>query len=221
MGPSFLVSFALIACILGQGMSGDGDASHAKDMVKIHALLADSTKVKRTTAQIPGGIVSKTTSNDPRIVKLIQEHTASMATRLKNGKPIREWDPLFASIFENHSKIHFEFTVIKNGVTVRETSTDSKVVELIRAHASAVSGFVREGLGGMHEEHAVPKVLRARSLRFLGRGDGIKTCPVTGEPVNKSLSAVIGNRTVYFCCPACIDIVKRDPASYLAPATKN
>lgn len=50
---------------------------------------------------------------------------------------------------------------------------------------------------------------------FLGKGDGVATCPVTGEPVDKSVKAEIAGRTVLFCCAGCIDTVKKNPAAYL------
>jgi YHS domain-containing protein len=51
--------------------------------------------------------------------------------------------------------------------------------------------------------------------QFLGKGDGIKTCPVTGEPISEEIKAEINGRTVYACCPDCLDTVKKDPDLYL------
>jgi YHS domain-containing protein len=51
--------------------------------------------------------------------------------------------------------------------------------------------------------------------KFLGKGDGIETCPVTGEPVSKEIKAEINGRTIYACCPDCLDTVKKDPDLYL------
>jgi YHS domain-containing protein len=50
---------------------------------------------------------------------------------------------------------------------------------------------------------------------FLGKGDGVETCPVTGTPVDKSVKAEINGKTVYFCCAGCVDTVKKNPAAYL------
>jgi len=55
---------------------------------------------------------------------------------------------------------------------------------------------------------------------FLGKGDGIETCPVTGEPVNKSLKGEANGQTFYVCCEGCIDTVKKDPDAYLKKAAK-
>jgi YHS domain-containing protein len=50
---------------------------------------------------------------------------------------------------------------------------------------------------------------------FLGKGDGIETCPVTGEPVNKDFKAEFNGKTVYVCCPSCLDTIKQNPDLYL------
>lgn len=56
--------------------------------------------------------------------------------------------------------------------------------------------------------------------KFLGKGDGIDTCPVTGEAVNKTLKAEVNGRTFYVCCEGCIDTVKKSPDLYLKPEKK-
>jgi YHS domain-containing protein len=60
-----------------------------------------------------------------------------------------------------------------------------------------------------HEAHT------AGDGKFLGKGDGIETCPVTGEAISKDVKAVINGRTVYACCPGCIEKVKQHPDLYL------
>jgi YHS domain-containing protein len=55
---------------------------------------------------------------------------------------------------------------------------------------------------------------------FLGKGDGIETCPVTGEPVNKSLKHEVNGQTFYVCCDGCAETVKNNPAAYLKKADK-
>jgi YHS domain-containing protein len=51
---------------------------------------------------------------------------------------------------------------------------------------------------------------------FEGRGDGIKTCPVTGEPIqDRHYQIEFGGRTVYFCCKGCLQRAKQVPARYL------
>lgn len=40
-------------------------------------------------------------------------------------------------------------------------------------------------------------------------------CPVQGGKINKDLYIDYQGQRVYFCCPACIDIFKKDPEKYL------
>jgi len=57
-----------------------------------------------------------------------------------------------------------------------------------------------------------------KETTFLGKGDGIDTCPVTGEPVDKDFKAEVDGQTFYVCCPGCIETVKKNPAAYLKKA---
>jgi YHS domain-containing protein len=54
--------------------------------------------------------------------------------------------------------------------------------------------------------------------KFLGKGDGVTTCPVTGEPINKNVNAQINGKTVYACCPDCLETVRKNPDLYLKKA---
>src|SRR5262249_20791057 len=56
--------------------------------------------------------------------------------------------------------------------------------------------------------------------KFLGKGDGIETCPVTGEPVDKNLKSEVNGQTFYVCCESCIETVKKNPSAYLKKAEK-
>ena len=40
-------------------------------------------------------------------------------------------------------------------------------------------------------------------------------CPVQGGPINKELYTDYKGQRVYFCCPACINIFKKDPEKFL------
>lgn len=214
VGLAVLTTFAIPQ---GMGM-GPGNR---QDMQTIHALLAENKKVKRTVKDLPNGVETLTESKDKKTADLIKAHTLAMAKRVKTGAAFRHWDPLFAEIFANHKKIKMSVELTSNGVKVRETSDDPYAVRLIQWHAQAVNGFVKDGMAGMHKSHpAPPKGDVKPKPEFLGKGDGITTCPVTGEPVDKKVSVVINGRTVYFCCAGCIETVKKAPAKYLKPPKK-
>jgi len=40
-------------------------------------------------------------------------------------------------------------------------------------------------------------------------------CPVQGGKINKDLYVDYQGQRVYFCCPSCIPIFKKDPEAYL------
>ena len=42
------------------------------------------------------------------------------------------------------------------------------------------------------------------------------TCPVMGNPIDKNIFVEYQGKKVYFCCKACPDVFKADPAKYLA-----
>jgi YHS domain-containing protein len=56
------------------------------------------------------------------------------------------------------------------------------------------------------------------SPTFEGRGDGVHTCPVSGEVITfKNFKAEIFGRTVYFCCEGCLKSAERSPERYVKP----
>ena len=75
------------------------------------------------------------------------------------------------------------------------------------------------------------KVILALGLAFSVAGTGLAapppmidmplagksqvSCPVQGGKINKELYADYKGQRVYFCCPACIPIFKKDPEAYL------
>ncbi len=40
-------------------------------------------------------------------------------------------------------------------------------------------------------------------------------CPVMGGTINKDLYMDYQGQRVYFCCPACVELFKKDPEKYL------
>jgi YHS domain-containing protein len=61
------------------------------------------------------------------------------------------------------------------------------------------------------------KALPFSSL-FQGRGDGLTTCPVTGEKIaTKKYNAEMSGRTVFFCCHGCLKAAKQNPEKFVKP----
>ncbi len=126
------------------------------DMRQIHTLLASHDAIQRTVRKLPNGIETVTTSSDPQIAALLPEHVNAMYARLKEGRLIRGFDPLFVELFRSADRIEATIEPLKNGVRVVETGKDAHAIRLIQAHADAVDGFVKDGMAAMHRTHPVP-----------------------------------------------------------------
>lgn len=141
----------------GMGMMGrTNHLSGMADMGAIHSLFAQSGTIRRTVKILPDGIEAVTESSDPETARLLQVHVAAMKERLEQNQPIRQGDPLFAALFQNADKIQISITPTARGVKVTETSEDAYTVKLLQRHAQAVTGFVQNGMAGMHTFHPVP-----------------------------------------------------------------
>lgn len=139
----------------GKGKKG-GDADMKADMAIFHDLLDNRADIKRTVKNLDDGVETITVSQRPEVAAKIQNHAAAMHKRVKEGKGIRLWDPLFVEIFKNYDKISMKVETIEKGVKVNETSKDPDVVKLIQAHAEVVSKFVKHGYDEAHKSHAIP-----------------------------------------------------------------
>jgi len=208
---------ALTALAQGQGRGMGMGGNQPQDMKTIHTLFDDHKKITRTVKTISNGVETITESDDPKVKALIVEHSWAMKARLEKKQPIRQWDPLFAELFKHSGKIKMELTNTAKGVKVVETSDDVYVVKLIQSHAAGVSEFVKEGASIMHKEHPLPDAPKKEETAFVGKGDGVETCPVTGEPVNKNIKHGFFGRTVYFCCESCLEAAKKNPEKFIKP----
>lgn len=151
----FLLTITSAAFAQGGPPAGRGPG--APDMQTIHGLFANSAKIRRSVTNLPNGIAAVTESDDPLVAKKLKEHVAAMKERLKRHEPIRQWDPLFAALFQNADKFKLTITPTPKGIKITETSDDAYAVKLLQAHAKAVSGFVREGMAAMPTRHELPK----------------------------------------------------------------
>lgn len=127
-------------------------------MRTIHALLNDHLQIRRTVQDIPGGVDATTTSPNPLVAELLQTHVAQMQRDLREGRPIRMWDPLFVKLFEARDKIELQVEELPNGVRIHEVSNDPEVTKLIRQHAHrGVSEFAKEGWERVHKSTPLPQ----------------------------------------------------------------
>jgi len=120
-------------------------ARHKRDQAVFHELLRRHEAIRREVTELPDGIRAVTESDDPELAGLIRSHAHEMHRRLEEGFGLRHWDPAFAEIFAQAGKLRMVVTDTPNGVLTEETSDDSNVATLIRAHGAVVSAFVRSG----------------------------------------------------------------------------
>ena len=132
------------------------DEQHKKDQALFSKLLEEHQQLQRSTEQLPNGICSRTTSANPELVKVIQDHVQGMEKRFGMGRAIRSWDPLFAALFEYKDQIKMEYRNIDNGVEAILTSDDPKMVELIHCHDLTLHGFVDHGFDAGGKESPKP-----------------------------------------------------------------
>ncbi len=136
----------------GKGPRGD----MARDMEVFRFLLEHHKDIRRTVKKLDNGVQTLTESDDPEVAKKIQEHVPAMYKRMKAGRPVRHWDPLFVELFRNADKMTMKIEKTGKGLRVTSTSDDPKAVRLIQAHADVLDRFVAKGFAEAHKEHPVP-----------------------------------------------------------------
>lgn len=123
-----------------------------------HELLSRHETIDRVVEDIPGGVRTVTTSQDPEVAALIRLHVRQMKARFEAGMPVRRWDPLFVELLKNYDKITFNLEDVPGGLRATQTSEDPQVVLLIRQHAHrGVSEFVERGFDRAREQTPMPE----------------------------------------------------------------
>lgn len=102
-------------------------------------LMRAQAAIRRELREIEGGVEAVTTSPNAEIVALIQEHSREMQRRWLAGAGAPGGLPAPGG------PVVMEVEMLPQGVRVTERSELPEVVELIRAHAQIVSGFLAAG----------------------------------------------------------------------------
>jgi hypothetical protein len=137
---------------MSAGMGMSHDTASARLMTVIHQLFADHDRITRTVTNLPNGVRALTESDDPRLARLLKEHTADMTQRLAKGEDpnLPPETPTVHTLFRNADKIRTVADTTAKGVVIVQTSDDPQTVAALQKHAADVTDFVREGMSALH-----------------------------------------------------------------------
>lgn len=135
-----------------------GKGPRRPEMDTAHLLLNNYRKIQRSIEDIPGGVRTRTTTDDPELVPVLHRHVQEMVDLMASGDRVRVWDPLFDELFDHADAIQLEVRTLENGVEVVETSQQETVVPLIRAHARKVDDFIQRGPQACAEATPLPEL---------------------------------------------------------------
>ena len=134
---------------LTNGPDGGMMGVSAEDMRVYMDMFARHGELTRTVEEIPGGVRTTTESNSPDLTAQLQAHVSDMYGRLGQGSEVMCMSPTLPTLFRNAGGYRRELTLTPTGVIAEETADDPNLVEVIRAHAREVTGFVRDGMPAM------------------------------------------------------------------------
>jgi hypothetical protein len=133
------------------GLRGkDTTAQEVSDLRRIFVL---HKGIDRKVINLADGIKTTTQAKDPQLRESVLSHVAMMVTRLAEGKnpEILIQSPTLDQLFKFHKEIRTELMPTDWGITVIQTSSNPKVVELLQKHAAEVSEMARRGMAAVHE----------------------------------------------------------------------
>jgi hypothetical protein len=168
----------------GPGMAGGGhgpmggptamltkqDSGSASDMAVVHDLLLENGSIRRTVTNLVDGIRTVTESDDPQVAQSIKTHVASMSQRLQDGREFNIFSATLPVLFENRDKIASKVEYTQSGAVVTQTSSETKVVAALQAHAAEVTELAQDGMLAMRRGMMSRM---AQGPRGMGRGPGV------------------------------------------------
>ena len=143
--------------------------NHQHDMVRMPGLQGKDTTeqevqdlktifishkgIQREVTNLPNGIKSTTEADDPTLKTAIVTHVTMMVSRLQEGRnpEVIIQSPTLSALFDVHQDIETEIEMTEKGVTVTQTSSNPKVVQLLQTHAAEISDMSKRGMQAVHE----------------------------------------------------------------------
>jgi hypothetical protein len=134
---------------LANGPGDGGMMGGPADMRVYMDMFARHNEIRRTVEEIQGGVRTTTESDSPDLTAQLQAHVSSMYSHLGQGSEVMCMSSTLPSLFRNAGGYRRQLTFTPKGVIAEETADDPNLVQVIRAHAQEVSGFVRDGMPAM------------------------------------------------------------------------
>jgi hypothetical protein len=139
------------------GMMGPMEAMPCRGMAAIPSLLDRNEDIRRGVTLTERGAETWTESDDPRVVRLIQQHAEGMREWLFEREiPFRQWDPLFADLYAHRADITMTVTKTDKGVRATLEGSTPEAVRLVQAAAAQMDRFVVKGWEELHKAHPSP-----------------------------------------------------------------
>jgi hypothetical protein len=98
-------------CASGGGGMMMGSPGRGEQMAVIHNLLDNRRAIVRSVTDELWGATTVTTSTDSQVTDWIRTHVEQMMTLVENNGRIRQCDPLFNALFDNHHDVSSSFLV--------------------------------------------------------------------------------------------------------------
>lgn len=142
---------------------GGKDAEHQAHQADIQSLLTQHAQLNRQVELLSNGFTATTTSDNPEVVAVLQRHVFDMKARFAKGRAIRSWDAVYALLFAYRDQIDVNYERLDKGIRSLITTEQEDLVEVLHAHAQAVSLFVQQGKQAAGESYP----LSAKALEKL------------------------------------------------------
>ncbi len=179
------------------------------------AKILSNAKQRADWVKIHDGILWVVQGRNEEDGKAIQKQFDALAKAMKDeGITVCSECQMQRSVMRS---LDWEIVKTKRGGILVATSTDATMVTMLHQFADDQQRLQQTQPTPDTPVKPAPQAEPASggTKEFLGKGDGINTCPVSGEPVNKDVWADIKGRRVYFCCTNCRSKALKDPDKYI------
>lgn len=110
-------------------------------------------EITREVTNLPNGIRTVTTSQNPYVMDALTSHVIGMIDRVDQGRDPQIFiqSPTLDLLFERPDVLVTEIDLTDEGIVVIQTSDDPEVVAALQTHAEEVTAMVDRGMAAVHE----------------------------------------------------------------------